>query len=330
MSSVLVTTEPWHNRHGKYTQVLQAAGLEVAFPPQAPLMTEEEVIRAMQGQVASIAGSEPYTARVLEALPDLRVIARHGVGYDRIDIPAATRLGIPVTITPDGNYGAVAEHVFALMLAVARKIVTTAVDCRAGKWVRHGAYIPLRGRALGVVGLGRIGRSVAQRAHAFGMQVLATELYPDAEFVRTYNVQVVDLPTLLEQSDFVTLHTPMLPETTGLINAQTLATMKRGSVLINTARGGLVNEQDLVEALRSGHLAGAGLDVLSVEPPPPDHPLLELAVVSPHVAAMDAQALEDMSVAAAESIVELTAGRFLCDASLVNPVVETAWKIRAR
>ena len=160
------------------------------------------------------------------------------------------------------------------------------------------------------------------------MRVLASETFPDRDFVTQYQIGLVDLETLLSESDFVTLHAPMLPETKELINHRTLGIMKPGSILINTARGGLVNEADLADALRSKHLAGAGLDVLSVEPPSPDHPLLSLAVVTPHGAAMDAQALEDMSVAAAEGIVDLLTGKFRCDASIVNPDVEAAWRAR--
>jgi phosphoglycerate dehydrogenase-like enzyme len=256
----------------------------------------------------------------LSELPQLRIIARNGVGYDQIDVAAATRRGIAVTITPHGNHQAVAEHAMALLLAVTRNVVQGAIDTRRGGWSRRRAFIPLRGRTLGIVGLGRIGRSLAQRAAAFGVKIVACELQPDRDFVTRLGVELVDFETLLTQADFVSLHAPLTAETRHLINRRTLALMKRGSVLINTARGGLVHEGDLAEALRAGHLAGAGIDVLSVEPPPPDHPLLALdnVVVSPHVAAFDEQARQDMALAAAQNIVEVLAGRWPRE-SMINP-----------
>jgi phosphoglycerate dehydrogenase-like enzyme len=307
--------------------VLRGAGFDVGYPAKRLLLTEDDTLEAMQGCAAVIAGSEPYTDRVLAGLPQLRIISRNGVGYDRIDVPAATRRGVAVTITPEGNHQAVAEHTMALLLAVTRSIVTSALETRQGIWRRRGMHIPLRGKTLGIVGLGRIGRSVAVRAAAFGMRLVACEKFPDARFVKKYDVELVDLDSLLRQADFVTLHTPMGPETSDIINRRTLGLMKRGSILINTARGGLVNEADLLEALRGGHLAGAGLDVLATEPPPADHPLLALenVVVSPHIAALDGRAVEDMSVGAARNIVDIFRGNWPT-ASLVNPDVMTRWK----
>jgi len=263
----------------------------------------------------------------LAGLPQLRVISRNGVGYDRIDVGAATRRGVAVTITPEGNHQAVAEHALALMLAVSRSIVQSAVDTRQGHWRRRSVLIPLRGKTLGIIGLGRIGRSVAVRAAAFGMRLVACEKFPDREFAQKYAIELADLDRVLSLADFLTLHTPMSPDTQGLINRQTLSRMKRGSVLINTARGGLVNEPDLVEALKSGHLAGAGLDVLATEPPPSDHPLLKAdnVVMTPHVSALDAQSLEDMAVGAAQNIVDLATGKWPA-ASLINSDVKAVWQ----
>jgi len=328
MPGVLVTTEVLRHREGSYFDLLSRAGYQVHFPAKALLLSEDDVIEALAGYPAVIAGSEPYTDRVLAALPELRVIARNGVGYDRVDVLSATRRGVALTITPEGNYQAVAEHALALLLAVARSVVQNANDTRGGQWRRRTIFIPLRGKTLGIVGLGRIGRSVALRAKAFGTRVLACETYPDKQFVSEQGIELVDLDSLLAQSDFVTLHTPMTGTTKALINRQTLARMKPGSILINTARGGMIDEEALLDALRSGHLAGAGLDVLVTEPPPPDHPLLQLdnVVVSPHVAALDSQAVEDMSMCAARNIVDLLAGRWPPDGSLVNPDVKAHWK----
>ena len=326
MPSVLITTEVLRDAPGTHIDLLQATGYDVRFPSKTALLTEHDVLEAAQGSIAIIAGSEPYTDRVLADLPALRIISRNGVGYDRIDVPAATRRGVAVTITPDGNHQAVAEHTMALLLAVARSVVSGAIDTRHGNWRRRSVSIPLRGKTLGIVGMGRIGRSVAVRAAAFGMRLLAYETCPDREFTTKYGVELVGIDKLLEESDFVTLHTPMTPETHELINARTLMRMKRGSVLINTARGGLINERDLLAALTSGHLAGAGLDVLVTEPPPPGHPLVALdnVIVSPHLAALDEQAVEDMATGAAQNIVDIFAGNWPT-AALINPDVKEVW-----
>ncbi|HEX3726873.1 MAG TPA: phosphoglycerate dehydrogenase, partial [Pirellulales bacterium] len=295
MPSVMITTEVLrHAVNSPHLKVLREAGYEPHYPLQNVLLTEADTLAALAGCSAVIAGSEPYTERVFAGLPELRIISRNGVGYDAVDVAAATRHGVAVTITPEGNHQAVAEHTLALVLAVARSIVQGATETRAGLWRRRGVHVPLRGKTLGIVGLGRIGRSVAIRAAALGMRLMAHEKFPDRAFVQQHQIELADLDSLLAASDFVTLHTPMSNETHGFINRHTLARMKQGSFLINTARGGLINEADLVDALRSGHLAGAGLDVLSIEPPPADHPLLALenVIVTPHVSALDAQAVE--------------------------------------
>ncbi|MEX0979131.1 MAG: phosphoglycerate dehydrogenase [Pirellulales bacterium] len=327
MPRVLITTEAIREVPGKHVDILRAAGYDVGYPAKSVLLSEDDTLEAMQGIVAAIAGGEPYTERVLASLPQLRVISRNGVGYDRIDVPAATRRGVAVTITPEGNHQAVAEHALAMILAVARNIVHGSVDTREGNWRRRKSFIPLRGATLGIVGLGRIGRSVAVRAAAFGMRLVACEQFPNLDFVRQYNIELVDLDALLAQSDFVSLHAPLTPETREMINRDTLARMKPGSVLVNTARGGLVNEADLLSALKSGHLAGAGLDVLVVEPPPKDHPLLALdnVIVSPHVAALDSRAVQDMAVGAAQNIVDLLDGKWPA-ASIVNPDVKPTFR----
>jgi D-3-phosphoglycerate dehydrogenase / 2-oxoglutarate reductase len=327
MPKVLVTTEARRHASDAYVRLLRDAGFEVGFAEKNALLTEEDTLKEVAGCAAVLAGSDPYSDRVLAGLPQLRVISRNGVGYDRIDVAAATRHGVAVSITPDSNHQAVAEHALAMMLAVARSVPQNAIDTRAGNWRRRSVAIPLRGRTLGILGLGRIGRSVAVRAAAFGMRLLAFEKFPDKPFVKAHAIELADLDTLLSRSDFVTLHMPMSVETKEIINRRTLARMQRGSVLINTARGALVNEVDLVEALTSGHLAGAGLDVLATEPPPPDHPLLALdnVIITPHIAAFDSQAIEEMAIDAARNILDLFAGKWPTN-SLINPEVKAVWR----
>jgi phosphoglycerate dehydrogenase-like enzyme len=253
------------------------------------------------------------------------VIARTGVGYDRVDVAAATELGIAVTITPNSNHEAVAEFALALLFAVAKSIVSNDRQVRQGRWPRE-LVAPLRRCTLGILGLGRIGRSTAVRAAALGMKVIATENAPDLEFARRNSIRLVDFETLLRDSDFLSLHCPLGDETRGLLNRDAFAKMKKGSVLINTARGKLVVEADLVEALKSRHLAGAGLDVYELEPPAASNPLfqLEQVVLSPHVAGTDHASSAQMSVDAAECIVALFRGDWP-EGCVVNEELRGRW-----
>jgi phosphoglycerate dehydrogenase-like enzyme len=310
MPTVIITAESLYKQDGSHIPLLRAAGFEVAYPPALPIATEDQTTAALSGSVAVIAGSEPYTERVLDALPELRIISRCGVGCDCIDLAAAERRRVPVTITPSGNSDAVAEHALALALALARAIVRNDRDARRGIWLKT-PLVPLRGKTIGLVGLGRIGRSVARRAAAFGLTVLGCDPHVSPELARQDGVDLLDLEPLLARSDFVSLHVPLAPETRGLFDRAAFLSMKPGALLINTSRGGLIVEADLVDALRSGHLAGAGLDVLVEEPPSRDNPLLALdnVIISPHVAANDQKAIHDMAEAAARNIIDLFEGR---------------------
>ncbi|MGI8912463.1 MAG: phosphoglycerate dehydrogenase [Chloroflexota bacterium] len=247
---------------------LTAAGVELIFPPMPrPSLTEGELLAALSGCVAAIAMPDAYTARVLAACaPPLRLIARSGVGYDSIDLPAATDRGVWVTTTVGSNHDAVADFTLGLILCLVRRLVETAVQTRAGGWQRMQGR-DLRGKTLGVVGTGRVGREVATRAQAFGMTIVAYDLYPDTAWAAAHGVRYVDLPALLAECDVVTLHAPATAQTRHLLNRQTLAQCKTGCYVVNTARGELVDEAALYEALENGHVAGAALDVFAEEPP---------------------------------------------------------------
>lgn len=326
MPQVAITTEPLYHADGPHLDILKRAGFEIVYPSQREVFTEDDTIRAIGTAEAVLAGGEPYSRRVLSQLPRLRVISRMGVGYDRVDVAAVSERNIVLTITPAGNHEAVAEHTLALLLALTRSIVKNDRDARQGIWGKP-RLVPLRGQTLGIVGLGRIGRSVAHRARSFGLRILATDVVCNGEAARQLGIEFVDLDTLLSQSDFVTLHVPLLPETARLIDRRRLERMKPGSYLINTARGGLVVEEDLLQALNTGHLAGAGFDALADEPPPADHPFLSLdnVVISPHVAASDSRAVVDMAVGAAQNIVDLYRGKWPAE-SVINPDVKPRWR----
>jgi phosphoglycerate dehydrogenase-like enzyme len=305
--------------------VLKKAGFDLVFPKKRAQLTEQELLEQLAGIRASIAGSEPYTRSVLQAHPKLRVIARAGVGYDAVDTDAATEFGMAVTITPGTNQDAVAEHTFALILALAKNLVAQHVETCALKWPRQ-ANLPLRGRTLGIAGLGRIGKAVALRGECFGMRLLAYETFPDHAFAKQHGVKFVPFEQLLAESDFLTLHLPATNESRHLINRQTLAKMKPSAYLVNTARGTLVNEADLVDALQSRRIAGAGIDVFEDEPPS-DCPLFHMSnvVVTPHAAGIDVRARDDMALSAAQAIVSLAKGDWPAE-KIVNPDVKAIFR----
>jgi phosphoglycerate dehydrogenase-like enzyme len=330
MPAALITPEEMIHHPGPEVRVLREAGFEVRYPSNTTftrgLGTEEETIRTIRGASALIAGGEWLTDAVFAAVPELRVVARAGVGYDRVDIPAATLHGVAVTITPTANHAAVAEHTLALLFAVARQIAISDRTMRAGQWIRR-PLSPVRGRTIGLVGLGRIGRSTAVRCTALGMKVIAFEVKPDAAFVNQHGIELVSFDDLLKRSDFVSLHCPLSDETRGLMNAAAFAKMKPGSLFINTARGPLVVEADLIAALQSGHLGGAGLDVFEKEPPDPNNPLFKLdqVVVTPHVGGGDTQSNADMGAEAARCIVALSRGEWP-EGAVVNDSLKSSWR----
>ena len=326
MPKVMIAVDGLFEVHGRYVEMLREAGFEVVYAPKPVLSSEEETIKAFQGVSATIAGGEPYSERVLRSLTELRVISRWGVGVDRIDLQAATRQKIAVAITPTANHEAVAEHTVTMLLALTRFLVQRDYQVRQGLWERYPS-LSLRGKKLGLVGLGRIGRSVAVRVAAFRPEILACESFPDQDFLQAYEIKLLDLETLLSQSDFVSLHIPLTEETRGLMNRDTLSCMKRGSFLINTARGELVVEEDLMALLESGHIAGCALDVFEQEPHGKNYPLLKFdnVIMTPHTAGVDEQSIEDMAVEAAENIINLYRDTWP-RGSVVNSDLRPHWK----
>ena len=328
MPTVLIGAEPIRHNPGPFRTLLETNGFEVIDPTVPAKLSEADLLHYLPDCDAVIAGGETYSARIIEACPKLRGIARTGVGYDAVDLAAATRRKIAVTITPGANQESVAESVFAMLLALTRDLIQHDRVIRSGGWDRTLLPRPLRGRTMGILGLGRIGRAVATRAIAFGMKVMACDPVGDHEaFNARHGVKAVEFDELLAGSDVVSLHLPLVEETRGLFNKSVFARMKPGAILINTARGGLIVEPDLVEALTSGHLAGAGLDVFDREPPPKEHPLWTLpnVVLAPHMAGIDELAMADMAEMAARCLVDLHQNRWPSEC-VVNPEVEAGWK----
>ena len=328
MPTALITPEALLEQPGPHVDRLLEAGFEVKYPGDPTFtrgLSPSETIAGLEGVDALLAGGERLTSEVLEGCPGLRVIARCGVGFDRVDIPAATRLGRVVTITPTANHAAVAEQALALLFGVSKRVVVHDALVRSGGWSTE-PMRPIRGQTMGIFGLGRIGRSMATRCSSLGMTVIATEKYPDESFCAEHGIELVDFDSLLSRSDAISIHCPLNDETRGLFDAGVLSRMKPESVLINTARGGIVVEADLVAALRDGPLSAAGLDVFEQEPTAADNPLFELdnVVLSPHLAGADTTSIEEMATEAAECIVSLYTGGWP-DAAVVNPDVRDGW-----
>ena len=277
------------------------------------------LLRGLDGAWAVVAGSEPYTRGVLEALPDLKAILRWGTGSDAIDIPAATDAGVAVITTPAVNAEAVADMALALMLACIRRLPELDAIVRSGEWRGLGPTRDLACSTVGIVGLGAIGRAVTRRLRGFDCRVLATEPNPDLEFCREYEVELTDLDAMLPQVDVLTLHAPLIDGTRRLIGARELALLPRHAVLVNAARGELIDQAALVAALQSGQIAAAGLDVFEREPPARDDPILALpnTILSGHISSYTDLGLDRTGEMVIANLRAALAGRL--PSSCLNP-----------
>ena len=288
--------------------------------------SKEEIDNAVPDASAILVRSEPVTREMIESAPKLEIIAKHGVGYDNIDVAAATEKKIPVTITPEANSDSVAELAILMMLALARKIISADMDLKAGQFEKREDYIgfELGGKTLGIIGIGRIGSRVSRRmSSGFSMKVLAYDPFVSTEYVEQFGAEHVDeLNTLLELSDVVTIHTPLTELTENMISEPQLRLMKDDAIIINAARAGIINEKALFHALTENWIKGAGLDVFSIEPPhPDDSPLLSLSniIVTPHLGSGAIESLFKMATHAAEDIVRVLNGEHPKDP--INPEI---------
>lgn len=309
--TILVTARAFLSSGEAAREMLEKAGCRILVSPRLGPLPEDELISHLAGCDAVIASSDPYTARVFAVCPSLKLIARCGVGIDSVDLAAATAAGVVVTNTPGAMTEAVADHAFALLLALARRIPEADALMRSGGW--EGLLgTSVYGKTLGIVGYGQIGQAVARRAAGFGMKVLAydppLQTRPPAE--RPPGAEYTDLDDLLARSDFVSLHAPNTPETTGLFDAARFARMKPTAYFINTARGALVYEAALLRALENGQIAGAAVDAYQEEPLPKDHPLRRAprCVLTPHIASLTPEAAQAMCQCCAESILAIVRG----------------------
>jgi len=292
--------------HEKAFEVLRDAGFEVIFEEYP---SEERLLELVKDVDAIIVRSKPkVTRKVIENAPKLKVIGRAGVGLDNIDVEAAKEKGIEVVNSPAASSRSVAELTWALILAVARKVAFSDRKIREGEWAKKQAMgIELEGKTIGIIGFGRIGYQVAKIAKGFGMRILLYDVIKNEKFAKEVGGTFVELDELLKESDVVTIHVPLLPSTKHLINEEKLKLMKKNAILVNPARGPIIDTEALIKALKEGWIYGAGLDVFEEEPLPKDHPLTKLdnVVLTPHIGANTLEAQKRAGIQIAEKVIEI-------------------------
>jgi len=286
-------------------EALEKAGFTVVVKSKMP---KEELFKEIKDADGLIVRSgTKVTAELIAAADKLKVVGRAGSGLDNVDTPAATRRGIVVMNTPGGNTVTTAEHTMSMICAMSRRIPQATASVRAGKWEKDKFMgVELYNKVLGIVGVGQIGSHLTKLAHGIGMTVIAYDPYLAPERAERMGVTMLDLAELFRRADIISVHTPLTPETKGIINAQAIATMKPGVMIVNCARGGIINEGDLCEALKTKRVAAAAFDVFEEEPVKPDNPLLSLDnfICTPHIGAQTTEAQENVAVGIAEQIVD--------------------------
>lgn len=310
MDKVLVTNVSFAKYSERAVKILEDYGLGIVRPKQ-PVISEDDLLGYLDDVVAIITGLEPVTAKVINSAPRLRIIAKHGIGVDNIDLDAAKAKGVVVVNSPGTNREAVADLVFGLMLSLARRIPQSDSLVRAGEWPKVFGQ-SVWGKTLGIIGMGVIGKSAVQRAKGFNMKVMAYDKFWNAEYAAANGIAYAEIDEILKEADFVSLHVPLTPETKNLIGAEQLSMMKPTAYLINAARGGVVDEDALYKALKEGKIAGAGIDVFSSEPPTKS-PLLDLknVILTPHMGGFTDGALGLTSEFVAQAVVDGLEGKEL-------------------
>lgn len=323
----MLCATPFRKHPGEAAALLQEAGCELIESPEQRPLTADELISALSDAVGVIAGNDHFTADVIAAARRLRVISRWGIGVDAVDVSAATRHGVVVTNTPRLTADGVADLTFGLIMALARRIP------EANRLVHAGGWGDVEGvnvwqKCLGIVGFGAIGQAVARRARGFDMRVLAYDVRRDEVTASGLATDYVPLDELLREADFVSIHASLTEQSRGMIGARELALMKPGAFLINAARGAIVDENAVVQALRENRIAGAALDVHWEEPLPRNHPLMTLdnCILTPHIGSHTIETARAVNAAAAQNLLDVLQGRR--PRNVVNPEVYEAGSLR--
>lgn len=301
---ILISTASFGEHDHGSIEALKQAGYDIKLNPYKRKLSETELIQLAKDCDGIIAGTESYTKKVFEQLPKLKAISRCGAGMDSVDLEEAKKRKIIVKNTPDAPTQAVAELTIALMLSALRKIPQAIAQTKAGNWKKEMGYL-LNGKIVGVIGLGKIGKTVAIILSVFGAKIIAVEPNPDKEFIKKNNIRIVSIRELMQGSDIVTLHIPYTKENRNLINTGIIKIMKKGAIIVNTSRGGLVEENAVYDAIKEGHLGGAAFDVMDKEPY--NGPLKELnnVIITPHIGSYAKESRIRMENEAAKNIVEV-------------------------
>ena len=309
MAKVLLTTTSYQDTPGPHHDLLAGCGVEVQRE-RGPL-SESQMLELAGDFDAFLCGDDAITRAVLDkSLPKLKIISKYGIGVDKIDVASCTELGIPLTFCPGVNHTTVAEHTFGLMLGVFRHLMEQANAVRGGDWKRITGH-EIMGKTIGLIGMGRIGKEVAKRAKAFGMKVIGIDLYWPEEFASEFDIQQADdYDAIFKNCDIISLHTNLTDETRNIIRSESIAKMKPEVVIVNCARGEMVNSADMRSALDSGAVAGYAADVLDQEPPPADHPLLTApnCLITPHIGSRTFESVERQAMMATENLIRCLKG----------------------
>src|SRR5215475_4885754 len=309
MSFIVAVTDYVFSSLEPEQSVLAPLGAELR---PAQCKSEEEIIELTRGADAILNCYAKMTARVIEKLDRCKIIARYGIGVDNVDLAAATRAGILITNVADYCIDEVSDHALALILSLSRRIIAADTGVKSGKWsvTAHAEIRRLRGQTLGLLGFGKIAKALASKVQPLGMKVLVYDPYLEPALIAQEGTEAVNLDRLLAEADAISIHVPFSPETHNLLGQGELARMKPTAFLINTSRGGIVDELALAESLKAGRIGGAALDVLSVEAPPPDHPLLQAPniILTPHLAFYSRQSVIELQTKAAEEVARALKG----------------------
>lgn len=308
---ILVTpTSLCKNRDSELLMELKAFADEIVFSPYDHPLKEEELLPLLEGADGYIAGLDYIDAEVIKKMPaSVKIISRYGTGFERVDIKAAGEKGIIVTNTPGVNSQSVADLAIGLLISVARKIPYLDTQVKSGQWPRTSG-VELFGKKMGILGLGAIGKNVAARAKGFSMEVLAYDPYFDAEYAKKEGIRQCTLDEVLEGADFISLHLPLMDSTKNIINEAAIAKMKPGAIVINTSRGGLIDEAAMYDALKSGKIGGLGLDAFEKEPPEPSPMFgLDNVVTTPHAGAHTKEAVENMARLSVRNLIDVLSGK---------------------
>lgn len=306
---ILVTPNSFGKHNPDLKTELEESVGEVIYNTSGKPLTSQQVAEFLPEIDGYIAGLDQIDRAALEMASSLRVIVRYGVGYDKVDLVAASEKGIIVSNTPGANSASVAELALCLVLMLARQIKTATQAIQKGGWPRV-AGLSLQDKTVGILGMGVIGKHFAKLLATFECKIIAYDVSPDVDFLNQHHIELVDLETIITKSDFLSLHVPLLPETHNMVNDTFIKSMKTGAYLINTSRGEILNEAALIRGLETGHLAGAALDAFEIEPPEADHPLLShpQVICTPHIGAQTDGATNNMGKMALEECLRVLQG----------------------